>query len=61
MANTASSSVKFNQAQLDYLERMYPEMIGDGKTTEAEMRFRAGQRSVIYMVRKHLVREPSQE
>lgn len=61
MASQPHNRVKFSQGQLDYLERQYPEMIGDARTPEAEYRFRAGQRSVIEAVRKLTNREPHQE
>lgn len=36
---------------LQELERRFPEFIADADTTEAELRFRAGQRSVVKAMR----------
>lgn len=50
MADTKANGVKFTRTQVEYLNRMYPEVVGTHTTTEAEYRFRAGQRSVIALV-----------
>jgi hypothetical protein len=47
---TQTEAVKFTRKQYEWLNQMYPEMIGSATTPEAEYRFRAGQRSVIALI-----------
>lgn len=40
-------AVRFTRKQFEWLNKMFPEMIGSASTPDAEYRFRAGQRSVL--------------
>lgn len=51
MADTKHQRVTFTRQQIEYLERVYPEVVGSHETTEAEYRYRAGQRSVLLFLR----------
>lgn len=44
--------VHFHPTQLEYLEKVFPEKIVVPDTTEADMRYRGGQRSVLYFIRQ---------
>lgn len=47
MSTDIAQRVNFTRLQVEYLNKMYPEVVGNATTTEAEMRYRQGQRSVI--------------
>lgn len=44
--------VRFTKAQLDLLEQAFPAVVLGPQTTEAQMRFYFGQRSVLALVRE---------
>lgn len=50
MSNDTPKDVSFTRQQIAYLNRMFPEMVGDANTTTDALRFRAGQRSVIVRI-----------
>lgn len=43
--------VKFTRQQIEWLEKQFPEVTGTATTSDAELRFRSGQRSVIAVIR----------
>jgi hypothetical protein len=43
--------VKFTRQQIEWLEQQYPEVTGTAQTSDAELRFRSGQRSVIAAIK----------
>jgi len=43
--------VRFTKRQYEYLEKLYGENPGGPETTNEELRFRAGQRSVILRIK----------
>jgi hypothetical protein len=45
-----SAQVKFTRQQVDWLNKHFPEVTGTPSTTDAELRFRSGQRSVIAFI-----------
>lgn len=47
---SAVEGVEFSRKQMDWLERMYPEML-DTNATDSELRARAAQRLVLYNIR----------
>lgn len=49
--------VNFTQRQIAWLEQQYPEQIATPTRTEAEIRFHAGQRSVIHAIRARKQKE----
>lgn len=52
MRQTAGTKeeIHFHPEQLKYLERLFPEKVVLPSTTEAEMRFQGGQRSIIKFI-----------
>lgn len=46
-----SAQVRFTRQQIEWLEKQFPEVAGTPSTSDAELRFRSGQRSVIAVVR----------
>ena len=51
MSNETQAQVQFTKQQYEYLNRLFPEMVGDATTTTDAMRFRSGQRSVLARIR----------
>jgi hypothetical protein len=51
MAAFEVESVKFTAKQLAYLEKNFQEIVGSPTTTEAELRWRSGQRSVLFFIK----------
>lgn len=47
MVNDNAKRVEFTRQQIEYLNKMFPEVAGTASTTDAELRYRSGQRSVI--------------
>lgn len=52
--NKQESPVEFTQRQLDFLERAYPEILARPEVSLDQVRFNAGQRSVILNLRSRL-------
>lgn len=47
MAQDNAQRVEFTRQQIEYLNKQFPEVAGTQTTTDAELRWRSGQRSVI--------------
>lgn len=45
---------EFTRRQMEWLEKMFPEVAGTPTTTNEALRFHAGQRSVIHVVRQRV-------
>lgn len=56
MSNGAQ--VTFTRLQLEFLERHFPEIVGSHTTTNDELRFRSGQRTVVAFCRLYEAKEP---
>lgn len=50
----SNDKVEFTRQQAEFLEKHFPEMIGNPTTTEAAMRHNAGQRSVVWLVKSRV-------
>lgn len=61
MPTDIKQRVTFTRQQYEYLNKMYPEHVGNQDSTEAEYRFRAGQRAVVLMVLSKVTQDPLQE
>ena len=46
------NTVSFTKHQIAWLDKMFPEICGNHATSDAELRFRSGQRSVIAIIRQ---------
>lgn len=57
MSKDNAQRVNFTRQQVEYLNKQYPEVVGTAMTTEAEMRFRQGQRSVIAFLTTRLAEQ----
>lgn len=44
--------VSFTRHQLAWLDKQFPEVCGNAMTTDAELRFRSGQRSVLAIMKQ---------
>ena len=51
MVNAVLTDVKFTAKQVAFLERNFQEIVGSPSTTEAELRWRSGQRSVLHFIK----------
>lgn len=49
--------VEFTERQLLYLERMYPEIVGDANTSHEEFLIQAGKRVVVKHLRSLMQKE----
>lgn len=49
--------VEFTQKQMDFLEKQFPEQVGTPQTTDAQLRYWSGQRSVIAVLRTRVQTE----
>lgn len=49
--------VEFTERQLQYLERMFPEMVSDANTTHAEFLVQSGKRVVVKHLRNLMQKE----
>lgn len=47
MSTDIAKRVEFTRQQVEYLNKQFPEMVGTASTSTDELRFRAGQRSVL--------------
>lgn len=45
------AQVRFTRQQIEWIEKQFPEVAGTPNTSDAELRFRSGQRSVIAVLR----------
>jgi len=48
------SRIEFTRAQIECLDKQYPEMIGNCNTSADELRWRAAQRSVLYFIKSRV-------
>jgi len=46
--------IHFSQEQYEWLNKMYPEQVGNPDTTEATYRYNAGTRAVVYLVKSRV-------
>jgi hypothetical protein len=56
-AANPSAQVKFTRQQLEWLEQQFPEVTGTPSTSDAELRFRSGQRSVIAQIKARVAEQ----
>ena len=42
--------INFTRQQVEFINRHFPEVIGNAETTHEELRFRQGQRSVVAFI-----------
>jgi hypothetical protein len=57
MSTNDNRPVGFTQKQFDYLDKMYPERTGGPTTTSDELRFYAGQRSLIQFIKGRIQKD----
>jgi hypothetical protein len=53
-AHNNSAQVRFTRQQIEWIEKQFPEVAGTPNTSDAELRFRSGQRSVIAVLRERV-------
>lgn len=51
MVQKTQDRVEFTRKQLAFLEQNFQEIVGSPTTTEAELRWRSGQRSVLFFIK----------
>lgn len=54
MVKPHAGEVKFTRQQYEYLNRIFPELIGNANTTEAELRVQQGQRRVVQHIKERV-------
>ena len=57
MSNSSASpesKVYFSREQYEWLNKMYPEVVGTPDTSESTYRYNAGTRAVVYLVKSRV-------
>lgn len=57
---STDTGVKFTRQQIEYINKMFPEVVSTASTTDAELRFRSGQRSVVMVLASRQAHEPKE-
>lgn len=55
--STQKPQVEFTERQVQYLEKMFPEHVGDASTTHPEFLIQSGKRTVVAFLRSKLQKE----
>uniref|UniRef100_A0AAU6W1X2 Ribonuclease E n=4 Tax=unclassified bacterial viruses TaxID=12333 RepID=A0AAU6W1X2_9VIRU len=56
-ANPSAKAPEFTERQIEYLERMYPEITGDASTSHETFLVQSGKRTVVRHLRSLLTKE----
>lgn len=54
MDNKDIGKVLFSREQYEYLNKIFPELVGNASTTEAAYRIASGQRNVVIAVKERV-------